>query len=78
MDRPAPSFALAFPLLIGLWCDGAAAEPTVAASSRRPDILFVIMDDVGIDQLATFGFGGKIPPNTPTIDRIAAEGVQVQ
>ena len=40
--------------------------------AQAPNILFVIMDDVGIDQMRTFGYGGETPPATPNIDRIAA------
>ena len=41
-----------------------------------PNILFVIMDDVGIDQMKAFGYGGDTPPATPTIDRIADAGIR--
>ena len=40
-----------------------------AAAAKPPNILFVIMDDVGIDQMQLFGYGGDTPPATPTIDR---------
>jgi Sulfatase len=50
----------------------AAAEPT----SARPSILFIIMDDVGIDQLSTLGYGGATPPATPNINQIANAGVR--
>ncbi len=41
-----------------------------------PDILFVILDDAGIDQFTLFGNGGAEAPETPNIDAIAAEGVR--
>ena len=41
-----------------------------------PNILFIIMDDVGIDQMKAFGYGGDTPPATPTIDRIADAGIR--
>lgn len=41
-----------------------------------PNILFVIMDDVGIDQLSTMGYGGASPPSTPNIDAAARAGVR--
>jgi len=47
-----------------------------AASSPRPNILFVIMDDVGIDKMQIFGYGGLTPPQTPNIDAIARAGVR--
>ncbi len=49
----------------------AGPEPT-----RLPNILFVIMDDVGVDQMASMGYGGPSAPAMPTIDGIAAEGVR--
>ncbi len=44
--------------------------------AARPNILFVIMDDVGIDQLATFGYGGETPPSTPDITALADRGLR--
>jgi hypothetical protein len=60
------------------------ATPQADARKKRnsprggnpPNILFVIMDDVGIDQMAAFGYGGVTPPATPSLDRIAARGVR--
>ena len=42
----------------------------------RPNILFIIMDDVGIDQMKVFGYGGATPPLTPNINAIAQAGVR--
>jgi arylsulfatase A-like enzyme len=42
----------------------------------RPNILFVIMDDVGVDQMKSFGYGGSTPPSTPNIDAVAVAGVR--
>jgi arylsulfatase A-like enzyme len=44
--------------------------------ARTPNILFIIMDDVGIDQMRLFGYGGATPPSTPTIDEIARAGTR--
>jgi hypothetical protein len=44
--------------------------------ARRPNILFIIMDDVGIDQLPIFGYGGVDPAATPNINAIALAGVR--
>lgn len=43
---------------------------------RPPNFLLVIMDDVGIDQMASFGYGGLTPPAMPTIDAIAEGGLR--
>lgn len=53
----------------------AVAAPAAAAPSK-PNILFVILDDAGIDQLTIFGNGGSNPANTPNIDLIARNGVK--
>ena len=51
-----------------------------ALSAAKPNILFVIMDDVGIDQMKLFGYGGRgvgplEAPRTPTLNEIAESGV---
>lgn len=49
---------------------------TAQAAPKTPNILFVIMDDVGIDQMRAFTYGGATWPRTPTIDTIANEGIR--
>lgn len=46
------------------------------SETKSPNILFIIMDDVGIDQMKSFGYGGATPPLMPTIDAIAQNGVR--
>lgn len=46
------------------------------AAAPTPNILFIIMDDVGIDQMKLFGYGAATPPSTPNIDRIGSAGVR--
>ena len=58
---------------------GNAATSTSPASpnnGKHPNILFIIMDDVGIDQLTVFGYGGAVPAKTPNINAIAQAGVR--
>ena len=45
-------------------------------TSSTPNILFVIMDDVGIDQMQVFGYGGDTPPSMPNIDQLAHAGIR--
>ena len=48
---------------------------TVPAESRPPNIIFILADDLGINDISTFGggvAGGRVP--TPNIDRLAASG----
>jgi arylsulfatase A-like enzyme len=61
-------------LAVGFAAGALAATPDEGA--RTPNILFFIMDDVGIDQMKTFGYGGATPPATPNIDAIAQAGVK--
>lgn len=51
------------------------SEPEEEAK-KRPNILFVVMDDVGVDQMASFGYGGQLAPAMPTIDAIASAGIR--
>ena len=49
------------------------AGQTIAKQKSTPNILFIIMDDVGIDQMKIFGYGGATPPShcpisTPSLD----------
>ena len=56
------------------WMPGPAAAVT-APSDRPPDIIFILVDDLGINDLTTFGgglAGGRVP--TPNIDALAARG----
>lgn len=56
------------------WKEG----PIVAATTpeaRKPNIIFILADDLGFNDISTFGggvAGGRVP--TPNIDRLAARG----
>ena len=52
------------------------ADSSADAKKSRPNILFIIMDDVGIDQMDIFGYGGGTPPLIPNIRAIAKAGVR--
>lgn len=56
------------------WQSG-PSEPSVSDESRPPNIVFILLDDFGYNDLSTFGGGvadGRVP--TPNIDRLAADG----
>jgi arylsulfatase A-like enzyme len=44
--------------------------------AQPPNILFIIMDDVGIDQMRVFGYGGLTPAPTPNMKAIAGAGIR--
>jgi len=49
-----------------------------AAAGTPPDILFIVIDDTGIDQWASFGWDAKgvqRAPDTPVLDAITLSGV---
>ncbi|MCG6860973.1 MAG: sulfatase-like hydrolase/transferase [Chromatiaceae bacterium] len=62
-------------LLLARPCGDAFASNGGNDHRKPPNILFIIMDDVGIDQMQSFGYGGETPPDMPTIEAIGNEGV---
>ncbi|MEL0088228.1 MAG: sulfatase-like hydrolase/transferase, partial [Halieaceae bacterium] len=65
------------PLILGLLLTGCQPEElpiktdTEAPPDTRPNVLLVVVDDVGFSDLGFFG--GEIP--TPTLDGLAASGI---
>lgn len=56
------------------WQQG-PSEAITPLSERPPNIVFILLDDFGYNDLSTFGGGvggGRVP--TPNIDRLAADG----
>lgn len=57
------------------WQQGPSARTGSSAEAEPPNIVFILFDDLGINDISTFGggvAGGRVP--TPNIDRLAAEG----
>lgn len=59
------------------WAQGPAAPTATGetAEERPPNIIFILADDLGINDISTFGggvAGGRV--RTPNIDRLAARG----
>jgi arylsulfatase A-like enzyme len=55
---------------------GSSVSGPLQAQSSKPNILFFLLDDVGIDQLAIFENSAADPPVTPNINLIARAGVK--
>jgi hypothetical protein len=48
----------------------------VDAAPNKSNILFFILDDVGIDQLKIFNPDSPLPPVTPNLALLAAKGIK--
>ena len=55
--------------------ESAAAAKLAARGGRRPNILVVVMDDVGWGDFGCYGGGVAVGAATPNIDRLAREGL---
>jgi len=53
---------------------GSFAAPSLPTARHPPNVLIVVADDLGVDQLAAYGEGASVPV-TPTVDGLAQEGV---
>jgi hypothetical protein len=80
MKRLLKSVCAVVTLACCAWAQKISSAPTAneqaTSSEKRPNILFIIMDDVGIDQMKVFGYGGRTAPRTPNFDTIALAGVR--
>jgi hypothetical protein len=79
----APRLCLFFAILLNVDASaqsvitsGVTSQQDESGKPAPPNILFIIMDDVGIDQMQIFGYGGVTPPLTPNINAIALAGVR--
>ena len=62
--------------VLALVCVGVVPRLACAAGKQPPNILLVVMDDIGIDQWQLFGYGGTTPAAMPNITSIAQAGVK--
>ncbi|CAM5433512.1 sulfatase-like hydrolase/transferase [Eoetvoesiella caeni] len=75
-NRPLVFLAAAFTALTLTSCDSSNNIASSDGSSKTPNIVFVVMDDVGIDQMSSFGYGGLKAPSMPNMDAVAKAGVR--
>jgi arylsulfatase A-like enzyme len=70
--RPLLRTLLLFSLVAFAQLEGRAGQP----QTSQPNILFIILDDVGKDQLVSFNPAATTGPMTPNLNAIAAAGVR--
>lgn len=79
MNRTAPALLAATLSILTLASCDSSSSVASNNEAKPPNILFVVLDDLGVDQLSVFGYGGLVPsqkPKTPNIDAIAHAGVR--
>ena len=67
---------LIFASLLALGGVGVVSGLVRAAGNPPPNILLIVMDDIGIDQWSLFGYGGATPAAMPNIAAIAQRGIK--
>jgi arylsulfatase len=60
-----------------LWAASAMAQPAPVDGARKPNIVFILMDNLGYGELGVYGGGITRGAPTPRIDRLAAEGMRL-
>lgn len=61
--------------VVGAMAATAMAPTTAMAASSKPNVLFIVGDDVGYGDLGPYGGGEGRGMQTPNIDKMAAEGM---
>lgn len=59
-------------LALGIGCHSKTSEKTTAEQQQKPNIIFILCDDMGYGDLACYG---QKYIETPNLDRLAAEGM---
>lgn len=53
------------------------ALPDTDPPAGPPNVLVLVLDDLGVDQVGVYGLGSR-PPSTPTLDGLAAQGLRFE
>ncbi|TAL45504.1 MAG: arylsulfatase [Methylovulum sp.] len=76
MPRQHYSRFFVFTCLFFSWLTLGSSAIAALPTNTHPNILFIIMDDVGIDQMQAFGYGGRTSPAMPNIGLLADNGIR--
>ena len=63
--------------LLALFLAVAGTAPTSAQQPQKPNILFILADNLGYGDLGVYGGGELRGAPTPRIDQLAAEGIRL-
>jgi arylsulfatase A-like enzyme len=72
--RRLTTVALALMLALGVLGTAQAADPAPAKAAKKPNIVIIWGDDIGISDISAYSMG-LMGFHTPNIDRVAKEGV---
>ncbi|MEQ1893185.1 MAG: sulfatase-like hydrolase/transferase [Planctomycetota bacterium] len=55
----------------------AVSRPTLGGSLARPNVVLLVLDDIGVDRIGAYGEApaGAVEPCTPNLDALAANGL---
>ncbi len=68
-------FILSLILATSVACSNSSDDGDQPVVEQKPNIIFIILDDWGMDQSTHFGYGGLTPPQVPNLNALAQSGV---
>jgi arylsulfatase len=78
MTTRCPAFGVSLSLLVVFLGGLLPAKPALAQSAdRKPNILFILTDNLGYGEIGVYGGGATRGAPTPRIDQLAAEGLRL-
>lgn len=69
----ATRFVATFMIAVSVWTRSVEAQPAPAQSTGKPNVVLIMMDDMGYGDLGSYG---APVVRTPNIDRLARQGVR--